>query len=392
MGSSLVSDSAASEFSNYGFPSEELHRQFSSLPYDRALSSKEENSYPIAERSSGRYEPRLSYIQGRSAPTTPSILSRNPSRSHLNTFRNRYVCDRKTKYDMQSTEISRQEKNNNIDNPYYTGFIDAAGSYREYDSSAVVNPTEGDHRDDTLLRAKSSSTLLSFAEAKKGGRQRLPRDLQPLTSKTHGGEKISRSSSNQGNRKSTEQMSDSWLHRAGLAIAAEARESKGQSWLVSRESSTSLATTPIGEPRDLSRDVRASARSSQLTSRFASARQSRHISRRGSGSEDLARLSNDVKNVDAYGKALRQRLLAEVEAASVNQMGPDFVNAKDAEELFADIADDETSVDPDVDDIEVAQLASNAGLGFGLGAWVDWFVGWTLFESENTTDEAEADE
>ena len=244
--------------------------------------------------------------------------------------------------------------------------------------------------DTTLPRAKSSSTLLSFAEAKKGSRQRLPRDLQPLTSKKHSSQKPSQSSSTQRNRNTTEQMSDSWVHRAGLVIATEARESKGQSWLASRESSISLAA--VGDPYELKKDAHASAISSQLTSRFASARQSRHISRRGSSSKDLTNPSNDVSSIDAYGAALRHRLLAEVEAANINEMGPDFVNARDAEELFADATDDEANMDPDVDDIEVARLASEAELGFGLGTWVDWLVGWALFGNVETTDEAQADD
>jgi hypothetical protein len=65
---------------------------------------------------------------------------------------------------------------------------------------------------------------------------------------------------------------DEWLHRAGMIMSAKARENKGQSWLASRNSATSLvAHTMSGE--HLSEDEHAgpiSPHFSRAQSRFAS--------------------------------------------------------------------------------------------------------------------------
>ncbi|KAK7508803.1 hypothetical protein IWZ03DRAFT_436740 [Phyllosticta citriasiana] len=111
-----------------------------------------------------------------------------------------------------------------------------------------------------------------------------------------------------------EATDDGWLYRAGLAIAFETRESKGQSWLSRRERSTSLVRQ--GEASD-SDDDTTNARSglhtrthravfaddefSPVTPRFGS----RQHSRRGSSSSTgpaRALLRQPKWEAPAYGK------------------------------------------------------------------------------------------
>lgn len=360
-------------------PSHQFQQKPSILQLDSVSSISRQIDYVETSKSFDDSVPRPSYIQGRSVPTTPSILSRTSSRSHLTLTRNGHYSDHNPMLNYHAGKDSHYGDSKN-DKYHYAGSIAVDESlYDRDDYGAIIPPTGGSGMRASLPRAKSSSTLLSFAEAKKGSRQRLPRELQALTSKTNGADTPSRSHSVRRNRSNVDHSPDSWLHRAGLAIATEARESRGQTWLVGRDSSSSLAA--IGDSADSKREVPASAISSQLTSRFTSARQSRHVSRRGSGSKSLINPPSGIGDINSYGAALRQRLLAEVEAANVNQMRPDFVNAKDEEELYADANDGDADAnsDPDIDDIEVARLASNAGLDLGLGTWVDKLVGWALF-------------
>ena len=361
------------------FPLQQLQKQHSFSQLDSVSPIGRQGDYLEASENFDDSVPRSSYIQGRSVPTTPSILSRTPSRSHLSVTRNGHRYDHSTMLNYHKGTDSHCDDSNN-DKYHYAGSIAVNEQlYDRDDYGAIIPPAEGSNLRTSLPRAKSSSTLLSFVEAKKGGRQRLPLDLQPLSSKSNGADMLSRSPSTRRNRSNVDHSPDSWLHRAGLTISTEARESKGQTWLVGRDSSSSLVA--IGDSADSKTEVTNPAMSSQLTSRFTSARQSKHVSRRGSSSKDLTNPSNNIGDVNTYGAALRRRLLAEVEAAKVNQMRPDFVNAKDAEELYAGIDDDDTdaNLDPDIDDVEVARLASKAGLDLGLGTWIDKLVGWALF-------------
>ena len=379
MDKSLMANELIPNSHDDDFSSAQLQQQPSISQLGSVSSIGRHSDYLEASKPFDESVPRSSYIQGRSVPTTPSILSRTSSRSHLSTTRNGHYFDHSNKLN-NYTEKESHCGGFKDDKYYYAGSIAINEPlYDRDDFGAIIPPAEGSNMRTSLPRAKSSSTLLSFAEAKKVGRQRRLRDLQPLTSKSNGADMLSHSRPTRRDRSYVDHSPDSWLHRAGLVIATEARESKGQTWLIGRDSSSSLVA--IEDSADSKREMTASAMSSQLTSRFASARQSRHVSRRGSSSKDPTNPTSGIGDTDNYGAAIRRRLLAEVEAANLNQMTPDFVNARDAEELFADADDSDANADLDaeIDDIEVALLASKAGLDLGIGTWVDKLVGWALF-------------
>jgi Protein of unknown function (DUF3984) len=159
--------------------------------------------------------------------------------------------------------------------------------------------------------------------------------------------------------------SSEWLQRAGAIISSGARESKGQSWLVSRASSTSLVDHEGREDFSFA-DDEFSPYSPRDGSRIGSRVESRH----GSKSRiDLmthwaTRAGLNGDNDDTAGNASNE-FIAE----------PDFVNVD--EDLYGD--DDG---DAELDRIERLR-------GFGLGVWVDRLIGWSLFAVGEDGEESE---
>ncbi len=94
-------------------------------------------------------------------------------------------------------------------------------------------------------------------------------------------------------------------------------------------------------------------------SRFASARSSRRGSRVGSRVE--------------FGMAVGGRKMGRGEGAFVE--GPDFVDGGEEEGEGVDDGEGE------VDEVELRRLTREKG--FGLGGWVDRFIGWSLFRVED---------
>lgn len=177
----------------------------------------------------------------------------------------------------------------------------------------------------------------------------------------------------------TSQGNDEWITRAGIAIASGARESKGQSWIVSRDSSTSLvqqskvyndgrsqvllsgASVRDGDDDGELRTPKYSYSISRVGSRLPSARGSRAGSRAGSRVELSMAGQYYIPDINDY----MEDALAE----------PDFIDppAEDA-----------------IDEEEVARLAKERG--FGFGGWVDSLVGWSLFKVSEDGDEDEDDD
>lgn len=290
--------------------------------------------------------PRTSYIAQKSAPATPGILSLSQSRSNSRT---------------RSRHRSK---------PTYA-----------YDGYIVDSENAVKHVGD-IPKAKSTSTLhpgVSFADEPLSSEKRhhvrkatAPLPLRmPLV------------------RHHTTDANDEWWHRAGLAIAGETRDSKGQGWLVRRESSTSLVQDDdraaqhdvkriallSGEHIDPDTDFptfspkmsRAGSRyqsrvQSRVASRVPSARQSRRGSRVGSRAD-----------LQMTGGSARHSL----ELPSEEQfMEPDFV--------------DEHGEESSGDEEEVARLARDRG--FGLGSWMDKLIGWTLFDVDEDGEASEEEE
>ncbi|KAF4587635.1 DUF3984 domain protein [Ophiocordyceps camponoti-floridani] len=173
-----------------------------------------------------------------------------------------------------------------------------------------------------------------------------------------------------------------WLLRTGALITSEAREFKGQSWLVSRQSSTSLAGLRGDDDDDddgegaCERDIVASRRGSRhgssaladddLTSLNGSRFTSRFTSRRQS-------------IVD--GRSMVATPLYQPDGAYFDDMdagGPDFVNL-DArlEELEQD-----TSFE---DEAAVRRLVRHGHAG--KGSWISNVIGWSLFSVEEDDDD-----
>ncbi|KAF2796806.1 hypothetical protein K505DRAFT_323065 [Melanomma pulvis-pyrius CBS 109.77] len=295
--------------------------------------------------------PRTSYIAQKSAPTTPGILSLSQSRSSSRNGRRRSKAPAYA----------------------YDGYF--------HNPDAPVRDA-GD-----IPKAKSTTALLpcvSFADQpherhhKRKNTTPIPLRL-PLV------------------RHHTSDANDEWLHRAGLAIAGETREFKGQSWLVRRESSTSLVLQtdeyeehPSHDGRHMAllsgehlgdvdfstftpRHSRAGSRiQSRVGSRVVSARTSRRGSRVGSKIDLMMSAASKTPSA-RHSLEMDESLFAE------DVIEPDFVD------------DNEES---DGDEEEVARLARERG--FGLGGWMDRLIGWTLFsvdeDGEDSDEEEEEDE
>lgn len=251
-----------------------------------------------------------------------------------------------------------------------------------------------------MRKGSKSYTQLAFADldspASGGGlsRSKTTSTIQPAPT----GRQRRRQLENQAAVARNSDASE-WLYRAGTTIASQAQKSKGQSWLVSRASSTSLAAaqqdgpaesegyTRAGEDdisglrrtystraaRDYSRvGSRAGSRAaSALQSRVGSRMASRLGSRAGSRA-NLARLGalTSVEDSPFSGQDAREEYFDSAALA-----GPDFVDGAE-EDDEADERDDIAEVKRQEE--EVARLAKERG--FGLGSMVDRLVGWSLFD------------
>ncbi|KAF1955482.1 hypothetical protein CC80DRAFT_516920 [Byssothecium circinans] len=288
--------------------------------------------------------PRTSYIALKSAPTTPGILSLSQSRSG-----------------------SRNGRHHNIGYGYDGYFL---------------NPDHPVREDGEIPKAKSTTSMMpgvSFAEPPLHGRHHTRKSTAPLPlHKQHTGE-----------------TTNEWFHRAGIAIAGETRDSKGQGWLVRRESSTSL----VDQTNDY--DEQANARHmallsgehlsdaeynspftprlsrtgsrmhSRVQSRMGSRIHSTHQSRRSS----LAGSRADLMMTPRSKTASVRHSLEIDESMFDDRIEPDFVEADE---------------EGDDDEEEVARLARDRG--FGLGNWMDRLIGWTLFDVDEDAEESSSEE
>ncbi|KKY23921.1 hypothetical protein UCRPC4_g02734 [Phaeomoniella chlamydospora] len=207
--------------------------------------------------------------------------------------------------------------------------------------------------------------------------------------------------SGHGHRKVHSHISDpSWLIHAGLLLTDSSRESKGQSWLSKRDSSTSLVTspaittttsrsgyfTPVGgngthEPR--------SARETPSSSRHHSrVRSAGGISRR-----DL-RMTSLPSKADATAQSPHHKLHVQP-----NWTDPAIQAEALASQRESDSSSDTTSEDSESESSEMEQEAEReitqqmkAGRGFIFGRWVDGLVDTLLmFEEEEEENDEEDD-
>jgi Protein of unknown function (DUF3984) len=157
---------------------------------------------------------------------------------------------------------------------------------------------------------------------------------------------------------------DEWLYRAGLTLTNEAREVKGQSWLVSRESSTSLVQHGEVEHDEEEDESPHSSRGpsrrvSRAGSRVNSARPSRRSSRVGS----------------------RLSFITPAEPRTPGLMTEGFFTEEVIEADFVEPEDEESTAV----EAEVRQLSSIRG--FGVGGLIDRIVGFPLFETDDDSED-----
>ncbi|RDA92572.1 hypothetical protein CP533_0900 [Ophiocordyceps camponoti-saundersi (nom. inval.)] len=175
-----------------------------------------------------------------------------------------------------------------------------------------------------------------------------------------------------------------WLLRTGALITSEAREFKGQSWLVSRQSSTSLAGMRDDENDDDAREEREAREREMMASRRGSRRGSSEVDpSTPEGSRFNSRYTSRRQSI-AENRSFVATPLHQPDGAYFDDVGPDFVNL-DArlEELELDTADE--------DEAAVRRLVRNGHAG--KGSWISNVIGWSLFSvNEDEDDEDEDDD
>ncbi|KAF2722461.1 hypothetical protein K431DRAFT_44590 [Polychaeton citri CBS 116435] len=302
-----------------------------------------------------------SYLQGRSAPSTPGILSRTSSRKHLGGGLSR----RGSLYDEASGN-----------GPY------------EYEYAAVSRDILGNTRVDVgsgqIPKAKSDAAM--YQQRLKGkGVSLKKRVLIRPTSGT-----VTPRPKHQGNP-----AEEDWLTRTGAATSALLQESKGQSWLASSQSTTSIDNLSADEDDDDQYEEMAALsastaklqyasgpgspvqfRSGMLSpvqqrrstwgSRYGSRSASRRASRRSSFNGSRTPLASS-HNADVIAGYFDEEPLAFPD-------GPDFVDTDEG--------------NSEQDEAEVKRLTKDRS--FGLGSLVDRLMGLDLFnvdESEEASDQ-----
>ncbi|KAL1968830.1 hypothetical protein VTN77DRAFT_1191 [Rasamsonia byssochlamydoides] len=248
----------------------------------------------------------------------------------------------------------------------------------------ILSHSRSDSHTRHLKRSKSSSRVLSDTNLPNLGA------AQPLHH--HGGGKKSARSPGTTLLPETTARGDSeWLLRAGLALASSTREEKGQSWLVKRESSTSLVSDADYDDGRPPQHGRSSRRPRSGLSTPAA------LSRRGSRSRGASRGASradlSMTALDAPDSNQRYHSRKSSAASEHRNLVPDFVDEKIRAEMASiqrdgDFEDEESlssygstsDSEDDIDETELQRLTRERG--FGLGGWIDRFVGWTLFGVE----------
>lgn len=180
-----------------------------------------------------------------------------------------------------------------------------------------------------------------------------------------------------------------WLLRTGAIMSTETREYKGQSWLVSRQSSTSLHGMRDDEDDAFEREL---ALEREMTSRRVSRRGSaavvddddyvtpygsRYASQVGSRSHSVAGHRSDV--FTPMDRDAQDSYFSGEQAIS----GPDFVNLDEKlEELERDTSQE--------DEAAVRRLVRHGQNG--QGSWISNMIGWSLFSLEENDEDDEEDE
>lgn len=300
------------------------------------------------------------------------------------------------------------------------------------DDSPSLNSAPAVHYSTSYLQGKSAPTTPRLLSRSPGPNQsrsqphsrgsstpaRLPisKSATHLPHQSSRGPKQKRGNGSNGGHKELATTDTDWVLRTGALMWTETRESKGQAWLLSRASSTSLAGSGSDDERSddnifeqLARERSYGSRhasrrgsleligavddervyvSSPVASRFGSRAQSRAHSRAGSVRGGVL-TPKDRRSMDGYFPNEENHHRGEEEFEEEEYAGPDFVNLDEKLETVEEI----TSGD---DEAQVRRLVKNGGTG--SGTWLGNVLGnWGLSsveenEEEESEKEAEADE
>ncbi|RYO78913.1 hypothetical protein DL766_009890 [Monosporascus sp. MC13-8B] len=272
-----------------------------------------------------------SYLQGKSAPTTPRLLSRSPVQTRTNSPRR---------------------------------------------SSSTHAVTAG------LPKSKSASHLHGLQ-----GRNTGLGKFTPISRRRTG---------DQGPLSAKDIIDSDWLLHAGAFISTETRERKGQAWLISRASSTSLTGLRDAEEEAYEREL---AREKELASR--------RDSRRGSLGEDEDVLAGNSRyeSISHSRVGSRMHLKTPLRTPLRTPMrtslehegesgyftprspgedeapGPDFVGLDEKLEAI------EIDMSSQADEAAVRRLFKADKTG--MGSWMGSLLGWSLFSVEENDEESD---
>ncbi|KAL3468315.1 hypothetical protein BJX64DRAFT_2005 [Aspergillus heterothallicus] len=299
-------------------------------------SNESQQDYFTPRNEVGETPTRTSYLSSYSVPGTPSVLSRTPSRSGS---RARHHTRSKSSTPIHLSDSSFHDQN-------------------------VIQLLHHHHHHHHHLRSSES------------GRTKRPRAMRNQTGDSQDSE---------------------WMLRAGIALASSAREEKGQSWLVKRESSTSLVSEGQKYEVDaVSESLRTGMGRRSRSGRSTPASRSHTASRRNSRPDlsmtslEMTMPSSSKRSSICAGSAPRTPHSNDEPQSSLSLL-PDFVDERVRAEMrgstgqiadgfdsaASDDWDSEEEGDEEIDEHELQRLTRERG--FGLGSFVDRLVEWTLF-------------
>ncbi|CEL02655.1 hypothetical protein ASPCAL03821 [Aspergillus calidoustus] len=302
---------------------------------DDGDSNESQQDYFTPRNESVETPTRTSYLSSYSVPGTPGVLSRTPSRSGS---RVRHHTRSKSSTPIHLSDSSLHDQNVNPPLHHHRHHSRSSGSRKTKRPTAVRHQT-ADARD------------------------------------------------------------PEWMLRAGIALASSAREEKGQSWLVKRESSTSLVSEGQKYEVDaISQSLRTSMgrRSRSGRSTPAAFSRSRTESRRNSRPDlsmtglEMTMPSSSTRSSIHAGSRPRTPHTNDEPRSSLSLL-PDFIDERVRAEMRDTMEqgdggydsaasndwDSSSSEDEEMDERELRRLTRERG--FGLGSFVDRLVEWTLF-------------
>ncbi|KAI2631911.1 hypothetical protein GGR54DRAFT_6451 [Hypoxylon sp. NC1633] len=183
-----------------------------------------------------------------------------------------------------------------------------------------------------------------------------------------------------GSSSTRERVDSDWMLRAGALISSETRESKGQAWLVSRASSTSLAGMHDPEEEAYEREL---ARERELASRRSSRRGSMASADEDAFSQPGSRYGSRSQSRAGSRAHLRTPMERHTQDGYFGLpvtgeepiQGPDFVGLDEKLEAF----EVDTS---QLDEAALRKLVN--GKNGGMGSWM-----WSLFSVEENDEESD---